>query len=369
MIKNLYYHFKLLYFPYWIPIQSFNTITLNASFENTKKIKFIGGVFFFVSLCSVLNDLFRWRNFYNLDQSYFNHTLILLIAPLFSSILFFFKVKTIEEFKKYYKRNLFLTSSYVIFLVFVTAGLGFFEFTTFKKQVAYSIFIVFINYLLLLNRYQRLFFNLSLWLVAILVFSFTAHNQHLYIVELVSISIIIILSGILSHRQYVSWKENMINKEKLNKINTKLELTVAYLNNSKIQLVASNNNLQDFVYAISHDLREPIRISNNLLEIIMIKGRHYITPSELNLLEEVKSNNKMMNSMLEDLLEYSKLGNITSLNNIDLNLVLEKALGLMKNNLEKNQVFITKDTLPTIQCVEVEMLSLFQNLINNSIKY
>ena len=223
--------------------------------------------------------------------------------------------------------------------------------------------------ILLLNRSQRILFNIALFIAGLIMVHLTNFDEHIKIVESISTILVLSISSVLSHHQYQSWKENIINKKKLNFINNELEVTNSYLNNSKLQLVTSNNNLQDFVYAISHDLREPIRISNNLLEIILIKGKTNFTELEVNLLKEVKTNNNMMNVMLEDLLEYSKIGNHHETSLVNLSAALGKAIGLLKNKIEANHMIINAHNLPSISCAEGELLSLFQNLLNNSIKY
>lgn len=358
-----------MFLPFTFTSETINPISLQAGYENTKKVKYVSALFFFVSLVSVFNDMLRKDNIAGLHQDYSVHSTLLLVAPVFSLVFFFFRLNSYDDYKKHFKLNFIISVFYLAYLSITLCSLSYYELLAFKKQSTYSLYIVFSNFILLINRYQRVLFNLVLLGAAGVMLAILPVEGQIKMIEFISFTLVCSIAGLLSHGLYMSWKQNLINKEKLDKTNKELEITNSYLNNSKIQLVSSNNSLQDFVYAISHDLREPIRISNNLLEIALIKGKHHFTEMEQKLLDEVKSNNKMMNIMLEDLLEYSKLGNTSLKTFTNLSKVAEKACGLLKNKIDKHQMTFHIDTLPIIECAEGEMLSLFQNLINNSIKY
>ncbi|HSO25518.1 MAG TPA: ATP-binding protein, partial [Methanobacteriaceae archaeon] len=79
---------------------------------------------------------------------------------------------------------------------------------------------------------------------------------------------------------------------------------------------------------------------------------------------------KRMDAMINDLLEYSKIGNQErDFNYINCEKILEIVLMNLKTLIEEHEVIITHETLPDIYANDQLMIQLFQNIISNSIKY
>jgi light-regulated signal transduction histidine kinase (bacteriophytochrome) len=77
-----------------------------------------------------------------------------------------------------------------------------------------------------------------------------------------------------------------------------------------------------------------------------------------------------MNYLIQDLLEYAKVGHSSARESeIDLNNVIHKVLLNLKPLIEETQAIIKVDKLPQVLAVESYMGSLFQNLIQNAIKF
>lgn len=150
------------------------------------------------------------------------------------------------------------------------------------------------------------------------------------------------------------------------------------LRNSQLQLeqtVAAlkrtNNYLQEFAYAASHDLKEPLR------KILIYSARlrktlqTHMTESEASLFEKIQTSANRMERLVDDLLEFSHLGNQhNKLEPVDLNEKLQKVLTDLELTIEekKAQVIIA-DRLPVIHGSRRQLQQLFQNLISNGLKY
>jgi PAS domain S-box-containing protein len=136
------------------------------------------------------------------------------------------------------------------------------------------------------------------------------------------------------------------------------------------ELKRSNENLEDFTRAASHDLKEPIRKVQFFTSRLKDKMKDYESGEEKNLLEKIENAAERMRLLVDDLLEYSHVSlkpketEVIDLNE-KINLILSDLEILIK---EKNAKVIVKK-LPTVRGYRRRLQQLFQNLISNSLKY
>lgn len=136
-------------------------------------------------------------------------------------------------------------------------------------------------------------------------------------------------------------------------------------------LKRSNQELDDFAYIASHDLKEPLRgLSNNAMflqedfdEIIGEDGKKRLT--RMTYLCE------RMERLVNDLLYFSRLGRQElAVQETNLNEVIADIESMMETTLhEENAKIILPQTLPTITCDLPRITEVFRNLITNAIKY
>ena len=143
------------------------------------------------------------------------------------------------------------------------------------------------------------------------------------------------------------------------------------LSERNLQLQEATEELERFSYIASHDLKSPLRTITSFIGLIErdIKKENYDNIQDK--LHFVKSGAEQMNFLVQDILELSKLKNSENSKRvlIDLNLVLEKAKTNLTEDIKEQNVTIFADKLPEFYCNEVEFLLLFQNFIQNGIKY
>ncbi|MEP7143224.1 MAG: PAS domain S-box protein [Ferruginibacter sp.] len=136
------------------------------------------------------------------------------------------------------------------------------------------------------------------------------------------------------------------------------------------QLEFQNKELDQFAYVSSHDMKEPLRkisFYNN-----------YIVENPSNRLDE-KSNEylrrsvgavKRMSDLIEALLAYSKTNSaVENFKKTDLNEILKDTLFLYEEVIEESGVEIEVGQLPVIQAIPFQLKQLFDNLVNNAIRY
>lgn len=138
------------------------------------------------------------------------------------------------------------------------------------------------------------------------------------------------------------------------------------------KLKNSNDDLMQFAYLISHDLKEPLRMINSFLGLI-----------KKNISEEIKTNKEIqeyidftmaaslrLNQMIQGLLEYSKMEVMPKANySVDLEEVYQIVYANLELLIQETGASIKKDRLPTVIAEKSQMISLFQNLLSNALKY
>jgi light-regulated signal transduction histidine kinase (bacteriophytochrome) len=77
-----------------------------------------------------------------------------------------------------------------------------------------------------------------------------------------------------------------------------------------------------------------------------------------------------MQHLIKDLLEYARVGTSSKpLVQVDVNIIIEKALANLMFEITESRAVITADTLPTVSADDTRLIQLFQNLVGNALKY
>lgn len=163
--------------------------------------------------------------------------------------------------------------------------------------------------------------------------------------------------------------------EAIRELNATLEQRVAdrtrELLRSNEALRQSNDDLNQFAYAASHDLQEPLRMVSLYSQMLQRRYGEKLGPEADQFISYVVGGARRMEMLLKDLLAYSQTGSSDEGPAQPLNLgsVVEKVLPNLQASIEQNGAIITWDSLPTVQAHEIRLVQLIQNLIGNAIKY
>jgi light-regulated signal transduction histidine kinase (bacteriophytochrome) len=136
------------------------------------------------------------------------------------------------------------------------------------------------------------------------------------------------------------------------------------------ELLRSNQELDTFAYVASHDLKEPLRgISKYVYQLLeSAKGAEVESRQRL---ERMAVLTQRMDSLLESLLNYSRIGRTQlAMVDTDLNEVVEEALEMVSARREENCTDIVMPRpLPITTCDRVRVREIFCNLLSNALKY
>jgi light-regulated signal transduction histidine kinase (bacteriophytochrome) len=131
-----------------------------------------------------------------------------------------------------------------------------------------------------------------------------------------------------------------------------------------------NVELQHFAYALTHDLREPLRMVVNFTELLAQEYRGKLDLDADHYIEYSVEGAQRMEALMKALLDYwETTSRDHDIAPTDCNTALEKALQNLAVGIMESAADITYDRLPTVPAEEAMMVQLFQNLIGNAIKY
>jgi PAS domain S-box-containing protein len=132
----------------------------------------------------------------------------------------------------------------------------------------------------------------------------------------------------------------------------------------------SNQELEQFAYVASHDLQEPLRkikafgerLDKKFGDSLGIEGTFFI--------ERMINAAQRMNILIDDLLTYSRASRqIEAPKKISLNEIIANVIDDLEIKIQNENVNLEIGDLPTIEAQPVQMQQLFQNLIENAIKF
>ncbi|MEM7101822.1 MAG: ATP-binding protein [Bacteroidota bacterium] len=135
------------------------------------------------------------------------------------------------------------------------------------------------------------------------------------------------------------------------------------------KLQQSNKDLEDFSYVVSHDLREPLRMITSYLQLLDKRFSDELGPTATEYINFATDGARRMNKLILDLLQYSRVGRENVKKWVDLNRVIEMSIRNLKLKIFENDAVVEYNDLPTLMANEIQLVLLFQNLIQNAIKY
>jgi PAS domain S-box-containing protein len=136
-------------------------------------------------------------------------------------------------------------------------------------------------------------------------------------------------------------------------------------------LCRSNQELDDFAYIVSHDLKEPLRGIYNYSGFIKEDYFDKLDEEGKSKLETLERLSKRMEALIDSILYYARLGREEAMTApVDLNRVLAETLENMQILIKESKVNVRlPDDFPEVHGNETRVAEVFQNLIANAIKY
>lgn len=136
------------------------------------------------------------------------------------------------------------------------------------------------------------------------------------------------------------------------------------------ELARSNNELEQFAYVASHDLKEPLRMIASFTQLLEKRYGELLDAEGKQFMWFIVDGAKRMKLLIDDLLAYARLGKQNdNFKVVSCDVVIETVLADLKVMIDENQAQVFKKTLPSVESDPVLLGQLFQNLIINAIKF
>jgi signal transduction histidine kinase len=166
-----------------------------------------------------------------------------------------------------------------------------------------------------------------------------------------------------------------ISNQKLSEANAALEQKVqqrtAQLETANRRLTSEIDEKEDFLRAVSHDLNAPLRNIAGMAAMLLTKHRERFNEDIIHRLERIQKNVQVETDLISELLELSRIKTRRqSMEKVDPETIVKDLEGVLEEDLRSKQISLILDTpLPKLTAERARIRQVFQNLIDNAIKY
>jgi signal transduction histidine kinase len=153
------------------------------------------------------------------------------------------------------------------------------------------------------------------------------------------------------------------------KIDRLTEQTV-YLEDSKVQLEATNKELESYAYSISHDLRSPLRSIDGFSLVLLEDYGDSLDEEALGYLQRIRAGTKKMSELITELLNISRIMKEgMKLQEVDLLQIANEEITILEDTYIDKQIQFSCTNLTGVVGDKALLRSVIENLLNNAVKY
>ncbi len=152
---------------------------------------------------------------------------------------------------------------------------------------------------------------------------------------------------------------------------TELEDLNEKLKEQAVELKRSNEDLEQFAYVISHDLKAPVRNISSFMNLLLTRTANVSDDAKV-FMQHSKESADRLARQIDDMLSYCKVDrNLPPTSNVDLvNLITTIKAELNTKIAERNAAIMIEGELPPMKNVHASLVyHVFQNMISNALKF
>jgi signal transduction histidine kinase len=179
------------------------------------------------------------------------------------------------------------------------------------------------------------------------------------------------MSRTVKQQQHALKKANQQLAEANRDLESKVEQRTAQFEAANKRLSAEIAEKEDFLRAVSHDLNAPLRNISGMVTMLLMKKKDSLDEDAVHRLDRIKKNVEVETDLINELLELSRIKTRRqAMEQVNLEEMVWDLRGLFENDLKTRQIQLIVDTaLPALHCERARVRQVFQNLIDNAIKY
>ncbi|MDP4197730.1 MAG: ATP-binding protein, partial [Bacteroidota bacterium] len=136
------------------------------------------------------------------------------------------------------------------------------------------------------------------------------------------------------------------------------------------ELKRSNRELEQFAYVASHDLQEPLRMITSFARLFENKYKNQFDEKADYYIWHIVDGAKRMGTLIHDLLSFSRVTTkAVPFVLTDLNSILKEVQTDLQLIISESKAEVVIDNMPELKVDPVQIKQLFQNLIQNALKF
>jgi PAS domain S-box-containing protein len=138
-----------------------------------------------------------------------------------------------------------------------------------------------------------------------------------------------------------------------------------------LRLAEVNKELDSFAYAVSHDLRTPLRGMEGMAYALLDSVSSSLDEKDREFARRIAGSARQMDTLVQDLLAYSRVNqDQIQLERVELDLVVTDVLGKLQDTIDREQAEVAVlSPLPTLTSHRAILLQVVENLMANAIKF
>jgi PAS domain S-box-containing protein len=138
-----------------------------------------------------------------------------------------------------------------------------------------------------------------------------------------------------------------------------------------LEIESRNNDLDDFAYVVSHDLKEPLITIEGYSKILLGDYRHSLSDEGRQYLTSVLQSTARMKNLIEDLLTLSRIGRVTEAEEtVPVGDLIQQVVDDLTFTIRERQAVVEVAAgMPTVRYNETHLGMVFRNLISNALKF
>ena len=136
------------------------------------------------------------------------------------------------------------------------------------------------------------------------------------------------------------------------------------------ELARSNQDLEQFAYASSHDLQEPLRMVTTYVQLLEERYKGKLDEEADKYIHYAVDGAARMRTLIQDLLAFSRSGQPRmETGPVDVDAIIERTLDNLSVAIQESGAVVTTGPLSTTWANATQLQQVFQNLIGNAIKF
>lgn len=153
-------------------------------------------------------------------------------------------------------------------------------------------------------------------------------------------------------------------------LETELHLAGKMLAKRDVQLRQASEEMNQFAYIASHDLREPLRMVSSFMELLSDRYQVHLDEQARKFIFYAVDGAVRMQYLINGIVEFNHIRrNPSAIELISANMIVEAALINLSARLSESSAAVTRDELPAVYADRVQLTQVFECILDNAIKF